>query len=541
MEISDGAVRSSHQHPSCGCQELIDELLRARKQMHIYPENNPVHKEAAKKLFDKFSAYVQKHVEFTWKIDKYSITCDGVTIYHKEEREDNLALFFFRDGLRALSFRQGLTENELREFVRILNTDIDAEAEDDDIVTLLWEADFQHIKYLVDENFLSDWEITENRAIPDDAIKNAHAAGMMAEESKPWRPAGIDEEALEAIRTGIREHSKPRTRKTATILAEMFRRGKDTERVVRFLEETIRHAISCGDFGSAAYILEQTLATAEPGAATGHSPVARLVSAVNGPRLIGEIGEYLKAGFSIVEEDFLRYAKFFDERAIPHLMQIMGFEENLRARRILIGALSITGRMNIHAIGRFITDDRWFVVRNTAMILGNIGSAEAVTYLDRAVTHEDSRVRKAAIKALVSSGGPTTLDRLINALHDANVYVRITAARAIADAGTDEGKKALMREMMEKQFHSREMIEKKEFFCALARWKDSDVKEFCLKLLGRRRLFRKARDEETKACAAYALGILEMKESIPVLKKAMKSSNSQLKKMSTEAIRKLSA
>jgi hypothetical protein len=539
MALTDAAVRSNPCQTTPGGKELIEELLRARKQMRIYPENNPVHREAARKLFQRFNDYFRERGEFTWKIDRYSITCNEETIYHKEDRDDNLALFFFRDGLRTLSFRQGLTEEELREFVRILNIDFDAEAEDDDIVTLMWEADFQHIKYLVDENFLSDWEITGSSAISDEAIRNAHAAGLMSEESKPWRPAGVDEETIERIKASIEEHKKPRTRKTATILVEMFRRGKDTGKVARFLEETVRYAVSKGDFGSAAYILEQTVSFRDSGT-TGQALMSPLISAINGPRMIGAIGELLSAGCAIDEEDFLRFARFFDERAIPHLMRIMGDEENLRSRRILIGALSVTGRLNIHAIGRFITDDRWYVVRNTAMILGNIGSAEAISYLERAVGHEDSRVRKTVTKSLGSSGSSNILHHIVNALRDSNVHVRIAAARALSDTGMDEAKKALMQEMSGKQFHAREINEKKEFFSALARWRDPDVKEFCLKALGRRRLFKKARHEETRACAAYALGMLELKESIPALQKAMKSSNSQLKKMSSEAIRRLS-
>ena len=40
--------------------------------------------------------------------------------------------------------------------MKIIALDFDREAVDDDIVTLLWEKDFQNIQYIVDEAFLVD-------------------------------------------------------------------------------------------------------------------------------------------------------------------------------------------------------------------------------------------------------------------------------------------------------------------------------------------------------------------------------------------------
>ena len=64
--------------------------------------------------------------------------------------------FFFKDGLRELTFKKGLPRDELEEFLKIIALDFDREAVDDDVVTLLWEKDFQNIQYIVDEAFLPD-------------------------------------------------------------------------------------------------------------------------------------------------------------------------------------------------------------------------------------------------------------------------------------------------------------------------------------------------------------------------------------------------
>ncbi len=51
----------------------------------------------------------------------------------------------YRDGVRELTFQQGVDVDDMRQFARICNEDI--AAIDDDIVTLLWKAGFERIQY----------------------------------------------------------------------------------------------------------------------------------------------------------------------------------------------------------------------------------------------------------------------------------------------------------------------------------------------------------------------------------------------------------
>src|SRR5439155_193244 len=73
----------------------------------------------------------------------------------------------------------------------------------------------------------------------------------------------------------------------------------------------------------------------------------------------------------------------------------------------------------------------WFVVRNVAELIGELGIEAAVPGLARQVEHEDERVRKAVALALAKIGTRAAVEPLRRALHDPSPDVRIQVALGI--------------------------------------------------------------------------------------------------------------
>jgi HEAT repeat protein len=73
----------------------------------------------------------------------------------------------------------------------------------------------------------------------------------------------------------------------------------------------------------------------------------------------------------------------------------------------------------------------WFVVRNVAELLGELGMEEAVPALARRLDHADERVRKAVALALAKIGTRSVVEPLHRALHDPAVDVRMQVALGI--------------------------------------------------------------------------------------------------------------
>lgn len=78
----------------------------------------------------------------------------------------------------------------------------------------------------------------------------------------------------------------------------------------------------------------------------------------------------------------------------------------------------------VHMLGHH----QWFVVRNVAELVGELGLEEAVPALARQLDHADERVRKAVALALAKTGSRAAAEPLRRALKDKSPDVRIQAA-----------------------------------------------------------------------------------------------------------------
>ncbi len=88
----------------------------------------------------------------------------GQQVYHNPDKEDNLALMFFKDGIREFCFHKGITPEEVYGFIDILKTDVKDMELDNDLVTLLWEKDFGCVTYTVTDE-ATDEEADEEEAL----------------------------------------------------------------------------------------------------------------------------------------------------------------------------------------------------------------------------------------------------------------------------------------------------------------------------------------------------------------------------------------
>jgi len=512
--------------------------------MRMYPPNNPIYIKASKTLHGKFNNYFNLQRELMLKIDKYAIVYNNDQVYYNQDKIDNLALFFFKDGLRLISFRKGLTEEEIQDFIHILNVDFETEALDDDVVTILWERDFENIKYVVDENFLSDWDIPEKGAIPDNAIQSAHADGLRKAKENPKISVHIDDADHQYIADEIERQNQPKIQKVITILFESLTHSndpEDIERIAGFIKDTLYFCIENGDFYNASHTLDLVEKFKSGSANNRISPDTFDVieEAINGETFANEILKVLESNAVIDGRHFSSYTDHLNQSVIPSFMHILGELQKIKNRRFLIEALSKIGRNSVHSVAKGLRSNKWYVARNAAVILGNIATLETVPYLVESLPHEDQRVRKEVVRALGNTGSPDVIEHIKHSFQDSNIHVRNAAAKAMGTVNTEEAKQILLKEIKSRNFLLKDLNEKKEFFTALANWPDQDVRDFMIQTLNKTKILKRTKNDESRACAAYALGVFKDKDAVPALEKASKSTNISLRRFATEALRKI--
>lgn len=529
--------------------DLLQETLKAKKQIRMYPSNNPLYIKASETLYDKFTKFIGINKKLILKIHQNEIIYKKERVYYNTDKDDNLALFFFKDGVREVAFLSGLTQKELEDFIKILNIDFEADAPDDDIVTLLWDKNFEHIKYIIDENFLSNWEIPEHGKISDAAIKTAYQDGLKAERTQSTIQTkitvDIDIADLKYIAGEIERQNQPKLNKIITILFELLYQAKESanlKEIVNVIESIINYCIKRGDFKNASHVLDEVKTAIESKTSKEEVKILNSIyTAINSKELIEQIGNTLQSEILIDENEFLTFIKHLNESAIPSFMHLMGKMENIKNRKLLIEALTIFGRLNIKTLSNGLQDSNWHVVRNTALVLGKIATTDCIRYLAETLSHPDQRIRRETVRSIGNIKSPETLQYLKNVINDSVQSIRIGAARAIGSVKTEDAKKLLLSELSKKDFCAKDFAEKKEFYETLAYWQDKEVKDFLVKTLNKKSFWKRTRNDETRACAAHALGIINAKDSIQLLEKTSRSKNKLLRELSSNAIKILTS
>jgi len=536
-------------------RDILQNIIKSKKTLRMYPQNNPVYVKTLEDLYARFGDFFHFKGDLTFKINQHSIFHDSEEIYQNPEKDDNIALFFFKDGLRELTFRQGLLLEELESFMKIIAMDFDREAVDDDVVTLFWEGDFQNIYYVVDDTFLldADGEEYEERAVTAakqqvsdiDGLMKAYVEEFSEEDIKDVSVIHFSDKDLQNLMKELEHDSSNKIDKLTTILFEMFYHAEEMsailEDTLKFFRETITFSLKEGNINTVIQIMKRAKEILEdPLSTEGMKKHIRMLLLYPGSDdALGTLGEVLDSNLIIQDEIFTLYIELLDRKAIMPLVKILGEIQTLRGRKKVMDALVFLGRQDIKTLASALNDQRWHVVRNIISILRKIRDKESVEYLLKAMRTEDTRVKKEVIKALADLGGQEVIRPLKEHLSDPDAGVRIESARALGTIGSIAAKKILLEKISDKMFKEKDIEEKKVFYEILSKWKDEEVFDFLIGTLKKGSFLWWDKNYEEKACAAFCLGLLGNKDALPYLQKYNDSKNQLLREFSQSAIRKL--
>lgn len=125
------------------------------------------------------------------------------------------------------------------------------------------------------------------------------------------------------------------------------------------------------------------------------------------------------------------------------LIEQLAAAEERSERRIYFDAL-LELRAGVPTLLHMLGDPRWFVARNAAVLLGELGSPEAEQPLSDLLHHDDERVRHAATIALMRLGTPRSMPAIEQALRDSAPQIRMQAATMLVERRGDASAAALL-------------------------------------------------------------------------------------------------
>jgi hypothetical protein len=259
----------------------------------------------------------------------------------------------------------------------------------------------------------------------------------------------------------------------------------------------------------------------------------------NSQIIVKSFGDVLDQGVEYDDDIITELAEILDKSSIPHFVSILGQLNNISSRKTVIKILTELGRKDIKLLARGMNDKRWYVVRNIIYILRQIKDRTVVEHLTKALYHPDKRVKKEAIRAIGELGDSSTVQPLRDCLNDEDESVRINTIRALGRIESPLSRKIILEQVNNNKFTEKNFTEKKELLLALSRYRDREIVELLIRLLKKRTIFKKTKNTETRAAAAFALGVMRERSAYDVLKKCLNDKNNLLRENAQMAIKRL--
>jgi len=485
----------------------INLLSRTLKTCRLYDGGNPTVARFRDELFASLTHLTEEHGALVFKITSDDVLYDETSMYPAKSRDDNLALPFYRDGIHALTFHPGVTRRETDAVVDALLRVTGQNAGEDDLVTLLWEAHLDHIEleYVPAEGDLGvsvGAEVASPVPWPQSGATDAGASsegdsggtamtatdGGQTTRSDDWSTGNLTMEVeaafaeLETLMEGeagrfITEHDAEHAKSLvecalaiANACLESNLKQGDRDELARFLPRALRQCVTDGVWRKAGETLAllNRCGSKEWSAETFAQEILQPVS-------VTAAVEKLDQRDSQGVREFVDFARELGDPAVDLLNLVLGESKVRRTRRLLAEAVTDLCRQNPERLAPWLSDPRWYVVRNIIHILGWIGGPQIIGLLQTAARHPEPKVRHEVVSALGQLDLKLSRPLLIKMIDGATPRLFSLILHQLSSRRDSATSRLLMGFLQDPKFDQRPIEEKRAIYSALSATGGDDI------------------------------------------------------------------
>jgi len=546
--------------------EMLKVFEKAIKAHQLYLPNNPTYLKAletARNAIEPLWAHTGSLVftvtdtQFKW----YGVVVDD----HPEKGGDSLPWLLFKDGLRELALFPGFEDSELEKFLAIIPRVRHAQPHEDDLLTILWEQDFQCLRYRYVE--INDpaapldpdatpgrWPAPKGRKLEPVTQAIAEAKEEVAEgevgekgagEGKPAPPPRpgvvkmedfdsslyfLDPNEIEYLRQETeREYGLDLRRLVLCALLDIYELQADglvRDEIAGDLEALVLHLLTAGQFSTVAFLLKElagTMQRARELRPQDRERLGKLPDRLSHPDALGQMLQALEESAALPSrEDLTQLFAQLKPAALAGLLDAIDRTQNAGLRPLLEASAERLAQSNTGELVKLVKDAKPAVAREAIRRAGAMRTAAAVPSLGEVLQSGAERpLRAAAVAALNDIGTPGAMSALEPALFDPEREIRLVTLRALM---TRNHRPALakVRELIEgkdaRAADRTERIAIFELFGTISG--DAGVPTLDAILNAKGGLFGKREDPEFRACAAIGLGKINTDASRASLQRA---------------------
>lgn len=510
-------------------RDFAVQLTKGMKNIGIYRHATARYAEFVKKAFESLSIFLEKHGPLPLKVESQAFTYESETVLDAEGSAENLPYKFWRDGIRHVILRPGLTADEFLRFVFVAMSD---PARDEDVLSQLWKAAFEHIEYVVVEGFAVGEATEEEVAVEVDQVLGYLYDRLKSDSGDTLAFARLSAEDLEMRLEGVEQIRGAAIQKAVAEPAycqRLQREIREDEDVLLFpkVVETMFRVVQEVGFEDldvlrevAVQLLDAMLVREdfeailaiharfrELGEDSSSAELAAKLSLFFRARMGDEqrlrhVGELLKAGRPRNASDLYRYLIALDERAVVPLLEVLDGVEIPENRKLICDALIFLGRDHPEPFVRRLQSERSLLVRDMMEIIERCDFPDKLRYYREALKAPAMAARLEAISVLSRFEGEQYRPFLVAALADPTPQVRMQAARVLPRHKPEVAVQDLLTVVRSPAFERRQANERQEFYVALGATQRPEALAFFTQQLAQKGTLLRGLKEQKLMCVA---------------------------------------
>jgi hypothetical protein len=557
-----GPASAAMTSPKAAVEEMLRAFMKAARAHQLYLPNNPIYRGAIDTLRAAFGPVWQQMPILPLAIDEIEIQWEGEMVLAdptSAKSADNLAWLFFKDGVRELTITPGFEDEEVVKLLDIVQRARRATTDDDDLVAMLWEAEFtfltyRHLDLLQDGVGGSETapgpEVTPLSADQvqretQAAVEESQASGFVNMADFDSTLYFLDGEEVEYLRREIeREYAHDLRGNVVSALFDIFELHADAAARGEILEHAqtlLPHLLAAGHFRGVAYLLHEAQASLSRtlNISDGHkSGLTRLADQLSAPDGLNQLLQALDEAPHLPPEDEL--SDLFAQlrpAALQTIFQWLGASSNAELRPALGAAADRLAGENTSELVRLVQSPDRVVSDEAIRRAGSLKAQAAVLALSKLLSDPDSARRLASVHALVEIGSAGALQAIERATEDSDREVRIAVARAFASRVHRPGLARSEAAVKGRPIREADLTEKMAFFEAYGALAGDGGVDLCDGILNGKGFLGRREEPEIRACAAVALGRIGTARALESLRKASGEKDVVVRNAVTRALR----
>jgi hypothetical protein len=561
-------------------QHVIKTLVKVVGGKKLYAENNPRLAQFNSEFRDALKQFFSVDDALVISIEQYRILWHDEVVYTNEKRDDSIAFLLYKDGIGEVTIHESSLEGEIDEFVQIVAEDSQGSNQDDDVVTKLWNADFNHISYRVIDDYLAGEMKESGEETPVEVADQAELLPSLEDKGRVTVKQSDPLESIDAYLKRVimtnctssndaereayfqsmvtsffaqsdeeialyqsERESESRDDELA-VFAEtifVFTLLQDNPSAVRdvsgVLERIMEYAIDDRDprtLGRMVSLIQDFRSAHTPPPAIA-SLCDKLEEQLTSPSIVASFEDELER-WTPRAQSVLGYFETIGRPVVEPLLKILHRVDGGRLHRAICGVLINTAGDEIEYVLDRMDIDNTKVARDAVYIASQINIQTLTPRVQELLYYPDRKVKEDMLELVSKMSDPAVPDLLMSAATDVDKAIRCKAMQTAAARGFAEMARYLNLIAFAKDLQEKDSDEQEAIFRALGHVGDAVTVEQLRKSIAKRSLVDFSGKRENKMLAIRALEHIKEPSAIELLQKLARDSNEGVRARALRAL-----